>query len=141
MEHHGRRGEQRAKPRWGNAPVPPPKPKTYARDLTRLPRALVPLTQKKRWVLWRWELRNDKTGKWKWTKPPLQPNGTYASSNNPKTWSTHADVLDAFESIKADGIGYMLGSGLIKSTIQGRRRGRQRQGNFAPACRSGLRCA
>ena len=37
--------------------------------------------------------------------------------------------------------GVELRSGLIKSTIQERRRGRQRPGNFAPACRSGLRCA
>ena len=29
---------------------------------------------------------------------------------------------------------------LIKSTIQVRQRGRQRPGNLAPACRSGLRC-
>ena len=29
----------------------------------------------------------------------------------------------------------------IKSTIQGPRRGRQRQGNFARACHSGLRSA
>jgi putative ABC transport system substrate-binding protein len=34
-----------------------------------------------------------------------------------------------------------LGSGLIKSTIPARRRGRQRPGNFARAYRSGLRCA
>ena len=34
----------------------------------------------------------------------------------------------------------VLGSGLIKSTIQERRRGRQKRGSFAPACRSGLRC-
>jgi hypothetical protein len=34
-----------------------------------------------------------------------------------------------------------LGSRLIKSTIQEQRRGKQRPGNFAPACRSGLRCA
>ena len=33
------------------------------------------------------------------------------------------------------------GSGLIKSTIQEPRRGRQRQGNFARACRSELRYA
>ena len=33
-----------------------------------------------------------------------------------------------------------LGSRLIKSTIQGRQRGRRRPGNLAPACRSGLRC-
>ena len=34
-----------------------------------------------------------------------------------------------------------LGSRLIKSTIQVRRRDRQRPGSFAPVCRSGLRCA
>jgi len=34
-----------------------------------------------------------------------------------------------------------LGSRLIKSTIQGQRRGRQRRGSFAPAYRSGWRCA
>ncbi len=34
-----------------------------------------------------------------------------------------------------------LGSGLIKSTIREQRQGRQRPSNFAPACRSGLRCA
>ena len=33
-----------------------------------------------------------------------------------------------------------LGSRLIKSTIQGRQRGRRRPGNLAPACRSGLQC-
>jgi hypothetical protein len=34
-----------------------------------------------------------------------------------------------------------LGSRLIKSTIRELRQGRQRLDNFAPACRSGLRCA
>src|SRR5262249_48567026 len=33
------------------------------------------------------------------------------------------------------------GSRLIKATIQEQRRGKQRPGNSAPACRSGLRCA
>lgn len=37
--------------------------------------------------------------------------------------------------------GAYLGSRLIKSTIQVRRRGIPRRGNFAPACRSGLRSA
>ena len=36
--------------------------------------------------------------------------------------------------------GHILGSELIKSTIQVRQRGRRRPGNLAPACRSGLRC-
>ena len=35
----------------------------------------------------------------------------------------------------------LLGSRLIKSTIQEQRRGRQRPGSFAPAYRTGLRCA
>src|SRR5262245_20778911 len=35
----------------------------------------------------------------------------------------------------------ILGSRLIKFTIQEQRRGRQRPDDFAPACRSGLRCA
>jgi hypothetical protein len=33
----------------------------------------------------------------------------------------------------------ILGSRLIKSTIQGRQRGKRRPGNLARACRSGLR--
>jgi hypothetical protein len=36
---------------------------------------------------------------------------------------------------------HALGSRLIKSTIQEQRRGKQRPGNFALACRSGLQCA
>jgi hypothetical protein len=35
----------------------------------------------------------------------------------------------------------VLGSRLIKSTRRWRRRGRWRRGSFAPACRSGWRCA
>jgi len=38
-------------------------------------------------------------------------------------------------------IGSKLGSRLIKSTIQGRRPGRQRRDSCAPVCRIALRCA
>jgi hypothetical protein len=38
-----------------------------------------------------------------------------------------------------EGVCSSLGSRLIKSTIQGRQRGKRRPGNLAPACRSGLR--
>jgi RecA-family ATPase len=87
----------------------PPKPQTYCSDLANLPPALAPLTQQKRWVLWRWELRkNKKTGELKWTKPPLQPDGNFASSSDPSTWSSYEEALDAAETINADGIGYML---------------------------------
>src|SRR4029077_4850369 len=42
--------------------------------------------------------------------------------------------------VKGSVLDAKLGSRLIKSTIQGRQRGRRRLGNLAPACRSGLRC-
>jgi primase-polymerase (primpol)-like protein len=54
--------------------TPPPKPQTFNADLSMLPPALLPLTQLKRWVVWRWELRASKSGREKWTKPPYQPN-------------------------------------------------------------------
>jgi len=47
----------------------------------------------------------------------------------------------AFALLSPIGYNTNLGSRLIKSTIQEPRRGRQRPDNFAPACRSGLRCA
>jgi hypothetical protein len=84
------------------------RPKTYIGDLANLPPALIPLTEQPRWVLWRWELRKDKDGKSKWTKPPLQPNGAYAKNNDPATWTTYTAALDAVEAVDADGIGYQL---------------------------------
>jgi potassium-dependent mechanosensitive channel len=63
----------------------------------------------------------------------LVPN-SYLVAEKVKNWTLRNNV-------RRLGIAVGVGSGLIKSTIQGRRRGRQRQGNFAPACRSGLRCA
>jgi hypothetical protein len=48
------------------------KPQTFNGDLANLPPALLPLTEQKRWLVWRWELRKTKNGKQKWTKPPFQ---------------------------------------------------------------------
>ena len=54
----------------------------------------------------------------------------------------HLGLRSIEDPVKASaGLDYQLGSRLIKSTIPARRRGRQKPGNFAPACRSGLRCA
>jgi small-conductance mechanosensitive channel len=55
-------------------------------------------------------------------------------------------TLTVFIVLNVWGIGFggvwaVLGSRLIKSTIQERRQGRQRRGNCAPGGRSGLRCA
>jgi hypothetical protein len=55
------------------------------------------------WVVWRWE---DRDGKW--TKPPYQVNGNLAKSNDPATWTSFEDVLQASENGKFDGVGFML---------------------------------
>jgi putative DNA primase/helicase len=62
----------------------------------------------KRFVLWRWELREGK-----WTKPPYQPNGQLASVDDPYTWSTFAVALDAYASGKFDGIGRTAEDGIV----------------------------
>ena len=39
------------------------------------------LTSRDQWVVWRWEIRKGKLN-----KPPYQPNGSPAKSNDPTTW-------------------------------------------------------
>ena len=92
------------------ATAPPPKPRTFNADLSRLPAALLPLTLLKRWVVWRWELRASKAGREKWTKPPYQASRPErpAKSNDPATWGTYEDAVLAFTQGKSDGIGLML---------------------------------
>lgn len=86
------------------------KPKTHCGDLAHLPEALLPLTNEKRWVVWPWELRVNKGGKEKWTKPPRQARDPHhnARSNDPSTWGSYEDALVAVTAGNADGIGYML---------------------------------
>jgi putative DNA primase/helicase len=81
--------------------TPSDKPRTYNGDLKNLPAALEPLTALPYWVLWRWEKRNGK-----WTKPPFQPNGQHARSDDPSTWSTYDQVIAVVD--QYDGIGFML---------------------------------
>jgi hypothetical protein len=85
--------------------APPDKPKTFQGDLHNLPAALAPLVAKPNWVLWRWEWKKNK-----WDKPPYQPNGEYASSTDPRTWSTYDEVVAALDRSNGhfDGIGFML---------------------------------
>jgi hypothetical protein len=81
------------------------KPRTFAADLSNLPKALQPLTAERRWVVWPWELRKSK-----WTKPPRQARNPSrnARSNDPATWGAYADAVAAVAAGNADGIGYML---------------------------------
>ena len=83
--------------------------------MARLPAVLVPLTEEKRWVNWKWVLVVNKNGKSKWTKPPYQPRdpNRHASSSDPKTWDSFARAVQRCEDGEADGIGFMLkGSGI-----------------------------
>ncbi|HLX84412.1 MAG TPA: hypothetical protein VKR59_10980 [Terriglobales bacterium] len=64
------------------------------------------LKLQKRWVCWRLETVNDKE-----TKVPYQPNGRKAMSNNPATWSTHAECLAV--SSRFSGVGVTLGDGVV----------------------------
>jgi predicted transcriptional regulator len=60
-------------------------------------------------VLWRWQPKSNGSG---WAKPPCQPNGSTAKTNDPNTWSSYHDVVAAFASGGFDGIGFTLsGSG------------------------------
>jgi primase-polymerase (primpol)-like protein len=86
------------------------KPQTYNSDLTRLPAALLPLTEHDHWVTWVWERRTNKAGKEKWTKPPRQAcdPSRNARSNDPSTWGHYEDAVATVRAGHADGIGYML---------------------------------
>jgi hypothetical protein len=88
-----------------NTTAPVPKPSTFG-DPTKLPPALLPLTQQRRWVIWKWEQR----GNGKWTKPPYQPcfYNELAATDNPTTWGTYAAAVLALTAGHCDGIGFML---------------------------------
>jgi hypothetical protein len=80
-------------------------PVTHIADLAHLPKALQPLTEQKRWVVWRWDFRDGK-----WTKPPFQCEyyREGAKSNDPSTWGTYEAAVATVAAGHADGIGFML---------------------------------
>jgi primase-polymerase (primpol)-like protein len=59
-----------------------------------------------RWVVWRYERRNDR-----WTKIPYQPSGERARTNDRNTWSSLTEVESAYRAGAnvAAGIGFCLG--------------------------------
>jgi primase-polymerase (primpol)-like protein len=81
-------------------------PRTFNGDLTALPAALRPLSQKDQWVLWLWT----KSDTGKLTKPPLQARfpDRRAKNNDPATWSSHAEAAHAVQKGLGDGIGFVL---------------------------------
>jgi hypothetical protein len=81
------------------------RPITYQGDLAKLPPALTPLIERAQWAVWRWELV-----KGKWQKPPFQSRNpqAHASTDDPSTWSSYAEALQAVQVGDAEGITYML---------------------------------
>jgi len=57
------------------------------------------------WVCWKYVLKDTK-----WTKPPFQPNGIFASSTDPATYSEFSETLAAYQEEEGgfDGIGFVL---------------------------------
>lgn len=53
------------------------------------------------WVVWRYQQRGND-----WTKPPFQPNGRLAKSNDAETWTTFEAALTAYQTGKFDGVGW-----------------------------------
>jgi putative DNA primase/helicase len=71
---------------------------------TRNEGALAELQARPQWVCWRKERRGDK-----WTKVPYSPlTWKKAASDNPRTWASYAQAVQAQHANKYDGIGYMF---------------------------------
>jgi hypothetical protein len=75
-------------------------------NLSNIPYDLKAIPQ---WVNWRWEQRPDKTtGEMRWTKPPYQPNGQHAESDNPATWVSFSEAVAAYQKGGFSGIGFVV---------------------------------
>ena len=70
-----------------------------------LNRAAIPAELKSlaQWVVWQWVERNGI-----WDKPPYQPNGSPAKTNNAATWVSFESAVAALESGRFDGVGFVL---------------------------------
>jgi hypothetical protein len=65
------------------------------------------LVKENNWIVWRWEKRNGK-----WTKPPYQITGKPAKSNDSSTWLDFDSTVEAYNTGRWDGIGFMLNSSM-----------------------------
>ena len=73
------------------------------RHFSELPEALEPLAAEDHWVLWKFEVVDNKR-----TKVPYAPGGTKAKTNDATTWSSYAAVIVAFNNGGYNGIGFCL---------------------------------
>jgi primase-polymerase (primpol)-like protein len=85
----------------GRSNMPPPRPVAAPPLVSALPAELCALPQ---WVMWAYRLNSQKT---RWTKEPLQTDGTSASTSDSMTWTTFAQAAAAYDRTKFDGIGFV----------------------------------
>ena len=87
--------------------APARSPRCELRQRSTVAVAAIPteLMSREQWVVWRWEKRRGK-----WTKPPYQPNGRPAKSNDSATWVSFRAAVAALESGNFDGVGFVLTS-------------------------------
>ncbi len=71
--------------------------------VTTIPREL---TERRQWVVWRWEGRDGKP-----TKPPYTVNGKLASSTDANTWVTFEEALTASREGGYNGVGFVFTEG------------------------------
>jgi RecA-family ATPase len=88
-------------------------PAPATNDTIGIPPALKPLTEHKRWVIWRWEQKENG----EWTKVPYQGHAPSrkASTKNPNQWCHFKIAMSAYTEGRCDGIGYVLTDGDISA--------------------------
>ncbi|MGB9662738.1 MAG: hypothetical protein ACPL5F_12140 [Moorellaceae bacterium] len=84
--------------------VIPPKPPKCAVRPEAIP---VELKELSRWILWRYEHRDNR-----WSKVPCSANGNHINHLDSRNWLTFDQALEVYEKGGADGIGVVLGHGL-----------------------------
>lgn len=92
-------------PRRPPSTLPHIRPEAFPEELRALPR----------FVAWCYEWRSGrKASAGSWTKVPVNPHtGGRASSTDPATWGTLGDALARAKADTLDGIGFVLGDGLL----------------------------
>ncbi|CAK0746963.1 hypothetical protein CCP3SC1_1680001 [Gammaproteobacteria bacterium] len=70
------------------------------------------LRDRPQWVVWKYELRQDKGGHGKWTKPPYDvATGRKGKTNDPSTWTTYESALAIYKRGGYSGIGFAFNQG------------------------------
>jgi putative DNA primase/helicase len=89
-----------------NTSIRVPRPRVLSLKPENIP---LPLRRSNTCMNWRsmFKQSRDAATPGKWTKVPTQPNGAYASSTNPATWSSFKECVAAYQAGLADGVGFV----------------------------------